>query len=338
MARRRTQPCRTTPRRVRLSGRSYCVLREESVYGHPFLILDSLGNCERERYLAYDPHSRFAYRLCVLPRSSEGEQHLTTLFRSQRTNDSFSRIHCWDERPKSFVVVHDWIPGNDLDEYLQQVRAKTLPPISPREAVRFVRGMAHGLGWLHEHARIVHGDLKPENLVLNSNADRMIAVDFGSAWPLERTTKRELGDGVDSRYAAPELQGATGVIDGRVDQFSLSVILYEMLTGRLPYQWGGKAGRPQFAETMLPNYIPPSRIAPNCERTPDSVWQLLDSVVTTGVAFHPDHRFATDAQWCDALEVVWRAIDPRPAVIAIPSPAPQPTGVLGRLQSLFRGR
>lgn len=75
-------------------------------------------------------------------------------------------------------------------------------------------------------------------------------VDFGSAWPIERTARRELGDGFHASYAAPELQGATGVIDGRADQFSASVVLYEMLTGQLPYQWGGKAGRPEFSHTF----------------------------------------------------------------------------------------
>ena len=325
----------STSRPISLFGRRYPVLREERIFGERFLLLESLGHGDRQRFLAYHPRYRVARRVSFLPKTSAGEQHLRSLFRSQRTNNAFARIHVWEERPESFAVVHEWVPGDDLEQHIQKIRVGQLPPMSPHQAVRLVRGLAHGLDWLHNNARIVHGDLKPANLIPNRNARGLIAVDYGSAWPLERTMKRQFGDGDDDRYAAPELQGATGVVDGRVDQFAVSAILYEMLTGRLPYQWGGKAGRPMYAATMQPIYVPPSQIAPHRNKTPDRVWQALDAVVATGVAFDPERRFRSDREWLDALEVVWRSIDPRPTVLTLPT---ESTGVVAKVLSLFRRR
>jgi len=322
-------------RPVHHAGKTYPVIGEERVHGQPVLLLEQLGASDRPRYRAFDPRAGRRgelRRLTVLPKSPDSRQHLDTLFRSRRTNDAFSVVLAWEERKDTFVVVNEWVEGNDLASYLDRVRSGRLPPISPREAVRLVKGLAHGLDWLHAHAGVIHADLKPANLILNRNARRLVLVDYGSAWPVEITARRTIGDGLTASYAAPELQGATGVVNGRVDQFAASVILYEMLTGKLPYTIGGKAGRPEYAAEMGPCYQPPSALAPNRTPIPKAAWDAIDRLVAPGVAFEPDRRFRTDREWLTALEFAWRELDP------LPAPDREPNGVVARVVAFFRGR
>jgi serine/threonine-protein kinase len=318
---------------IRHRGHTYPVIGMERVRGREFLLLRELGSPDRPRYLAFDPHAGFRgelRRLTVLPKSEDGRQHFDALLRARRTNDAFSVVLAWEDRPDAVVLVHEWVAGDSLRFHLD--RAKTDPgrSISPHQAVRLVKGLARGLDWYHRESWLVHGDVTPENLVPNRKARRMVLIDFGSAWPMERTARRG-GEGCTPSYGAPELQGAGGVVDGRADQFSASVVLYEMLTGELPYGWGGKAGRPEYAAVKAKTYRPPSVLVAGRVRLTDRAWAAIDHAVGTGVAFDPDRRFASDREWAAALEYAWRELDP----VSPPSP---PTGVVTRLLRYFRGR
>ena len=95
---------------------------------------------------------------------------------------------------------------------------------------------------MHHKKNFVHGDIRPENLVLCREPNRLVLIDFGSAWPVEKTTARSLGDGVSEFYSAPEQLRDNRFADFRSDQFSASVVFYELLTLDLPYEGlGGKA-------------------------------------------------------------------------------------------------
>jgi len=90
-------------------------------------------------------------------------------------------------------------------------------------------------------------------------------IDFGSAW----TTRRTEGDGHHRCYAAPELQIGSTRVTLASDQFSVSVLLFELLTLQLPYGGlGGKAGRPEFLPRTADTLVPPSQISPSCEQLP----------------------------------------------------------------------
>jgi serine/threonine-protein kinase len=327
-------PHRRPHRTVRHRGRTYPVIGVERVRGRELLLLRELGSPDRPRYLAFDPHAGFRgelRRLTVLPKSADGRQHFDALLRSRRTNDAFSVVLAWEERADVIVLVHEWVAGDSLRVHLDRAKADPGRSISPHQAVRLVKGLAHGLDWYHRESRLVHGDVTPENLVPNRQARRMVLIDFGSAWPMERTARRA-GEGCTPSYGAPELQGAGGVVDGRADQFAASVVLYEMLTGELPYGWGGKAGRPEYAEVKAKTYRQPSALAAGRVRLPDRAWAAIDHAVGTGVAFDPDRRFRSDGDWAAALERAWRELDPVPLPPSSPS-----TGVVTRLLRYFRG-
>jgi serine/threonine protein kinase/predicted ATPase len=127
-------------------------------------------------------------------------------------------------------IVSDYVDGPDLDRWLRANR-----PTWP-EAVRITGAVADALA--HAHARlVVHRDVKPANILLT--ADRApVLVDFGLALDEAQTGGSEKGVVAGTPwYMSPEQLGGTAHrIDGRTDIYSLGVVLYEMLTGRLPFR------------------------------------------------------------------------------------------------------
>ena len=179
--------------------------------------------------------------------------------------------------------------------------------------MRLLRGLAHGLGQLLRSFALIHGDIKPENLILARRPSRLVMIDYGSAWLLPRTRSRNPGDGVSPAYSAPELQVDGCVPDARCDQFSASVVAYEMLTGRLPYDsLGGQAGRPEFRSRMGNKLVPPSKFAYEPLRLPRSLWKAIDHVVVKGLQFDPEDRFPTAAAWIDELDSLFMLLKGNP--------------------------
>ena len=149
---------------------------------------------------------------------------------------------------------------------------------------------------------IVHRDIKPANLVLTREPNRLVMIDFGSAWMVEKSYRRISGDGISKFFAAPELQIDPSTADFRSDQFSTTAVAYWMLTGKVPYGGlGGTAGTPEKRSTQESLYKPPSRLCPVRQEIPKRIWRLVDGIVETGLALDPTSRFQSDSLWVDAL-------------------------------------
>ena len=145
-------------------------------------------------------------------------------------------------------AVFTWIDGITLAEYLENIRKGRRPPVSPREAVRLIHGLANAVSKLHNKEQIAHGDIQPPNVIVTDHPSRLILIDFGSAWPTEQSAFREAGDGLHRCYAPPELQREGRLSGFSADQFSVSVLFYELLTLQLPMMvW---EGRPDGRNTL----------------------------------------------------------------------------------------
>jgi serine/threonine protein kinase len=127
-------------------------------------------------------------------------------------------------------LVLEYVDGMPLREYLRQKA-----PLPADEALRIAEQLADALRYCHEHG-VVHRDLKPENILIQPDGTVKL-VDFGIALlqGARRLTFRRLTSGVGTPdYMAPEqVQGDRG--DARTDVYALGVMLYEMLTGDVPY-------------------------------------------------------------------------------------------------------
>jgi serine/threonine-protein kinase len=141
------------------------------------------------------------------------------------------RLHHIIEDAGSYYMVMQYVDGTSLRKVLS-ARTPSL-----EEVLRVACEAASALE--HAHARgIIHRDLKPDNIMITREGVTKI-LDFGVAHLVDYTSITSSGVFVGTlAYAAPEQIHRRRPIDGRVDVYGLGVVLFEMLTGRLPFDQG----------------------------------------------------------------------------------------------------
>jgi serine/threonine-protein kinase len=159
-------------------------------------------------------------------------------------------------------LVMDHVAGLSLRQLLAQ-----RGPLPIAAAIRIVRSIADALSYLHErslttteNAPLVHRDVCPENVLLGSSGAIKL-IDFEHSAPEGAAGDDCPLDQIQPAYAAPEVL-ATGVVDRRSDLWSLGVLLYEAVTGALPFE---PTSPEQLLEAQLSN-----RWVPVEERRPDA--------------------------------------------------------------------
>jgi serine/threonine-protein kinase len=189
-----------------------------------------------------------------------------------------------DDRSQLYMVM-EWVDGRLLRQILSN--QKKLPP---ERAIRIAIGICSALDYIHSHG-VVHRDLKPENIMVDGQ-DNVKLIDFGIAGKegSRRLTFAKFSQIMGTpEYISPEqVKGKRG--DGRSDVYALGVMLYEMLTGKAPFQ-----GPNPFAimnDRLLNNPIPPREIDP-------SISPQLQEVIYRALERDPKNRYAT------AREMAW---------------------------------
>jgi serine/threonine protein kinase len=96
----------------------------------------------------------------------------------------------------------------------------------------------------------------------------------------------------------PKLQTGAAPITLASDQFSVSVLLFELLTQQLPYGGlGGKAGRSEFIARTADTLVTPSQISSSCKQLPRSLRDRLDALVLRGLSLNPNDRYPDHNTW-----------------------------------------
>jgi formylglycine-generating enzyme required for sulfatase activity/tRNA A-37 threonylcarbamoyl transferase component Bud32 len=138
---------------------------------------------------------------------------------------------CFEENGIYYIAM-EYAPGTTLDELI-----KRTGPIPEQRAMRIFRQVAAALDHAHEHG-IVHRDVKPSNIIVDvEHGDKVKVSDFGIARLMLDGHITRTGTQLGSPYyMSPEQVLAEKDVDHRSDIFSAGIVLYEMLSGKLPYQ------------------------------------------------------------------------------------------------------
>ncbi|KDP22773.1 hypothetical protein JCGZ_00360 [Jatropha curcas] len=136
------------------------------------------------------------------------------------------------------VIVTELLPGMSLRKYLFSIRPKQL---DLRVALKFSIDIARAMDCLHANG-IIHRDLKPDNLLLTANQKSVKLADFGLARE-ESVTEMMTAETGTYRWMAPELystvtlrQGEKKHYNNKVDVYSFGIVLWELLTNRMPFE------------------------------------------------------------------------------------------------------
>jgi eukaryotic-like serine/threonine-protein kinase len=161
------------------------------------------------------------------------------------------------------------------------------------EAIRFVDQIASALAYAHERG-VVHRDIKPENILLAG--DQAIVADFGIARAVEAAgAERLTGTGLaigTPAYMSPEQALGTGDVDARTDVYALGCVLFEMVSGRAPFE--GSTSR-----ALLVKHA--ALTVPRLRTHAPDVPPFVDRAVERALAKDPNDRFPTARAFAEAL-------------------------------------
>jgi serine/threonine-protein kinase len=220
-------------------------------------------------------------------------------------------VHDSGETAGQLWFTMPYVEGESLRDRLG--REKQLPV---EAALRIAIEAARALEYAHRHG-VVHRDIKPENLLLTTDGSTLVA-DFGIARALaegdERLTETGLAIGTPA-YMSPEQASGDKALDGRTDVYSLGAVLYEMLAGEPPFT--GPTVQAVIAKRF-------SGEIPRVRQARPSVPEAVDQAIQQALAPVPADRFATVAEFAQALQGAGRS-PTSTAPVSTPAPIPSPS-------------
>jgi tetratricopeptide (TPR) repeat protein len=196
------------------------------------------------------------------------------------------RIHDIAEHEGRWFISMDFIDGESLEGYRDRVGK--IPLVG---ALAITRGLLEGLTAAHQRG-VIHRDLKPANVLLDKSGHAYIT-DFGVARSLGATGMTQSGIIVGTpEYLSPE-QARGEQADARSDLYTTGLILYEMLTGSLPFSGGTPA------ETVIQRIV---RAPPSLARARPDLPRWLHAFSDRLLKVNPSHRFASARDALRALD------------------------------------
>jgi eukaryotic-like serine/threonine-protein kinase len=187
------------------------------------------------------------------------------------------------EQPFLYLVM-PYLTGGSVQQLLPRT------PMPASEAVSYCTQVADALGYAHRNG-VIHRDVKPANMLIHADG-RVLLSDFGLAKILANTPSapRRHPDAGTPEYMAPEQ--VRGQSTTRSDLYALGVVLYLLLTGRLPFTGPTEDAVMAAQVTAVP--VPLRVINPQ-------VPPALEAVVLRALAKRPDERFQTAAEMSESL-------------------------------------
>lgn len=179
-------------------------------------------------------------------------------------------------------MVMEYVGGPDLKDYIRQNS-----PLDLKDVVRIMKQILSAMALAHKH-NVIHRDLKPQNILMDKHGNIKIA-DFGIAVALNQNSVTQTNSAIGSvHYMSPE-QTRGGLVTKQSDIYALGIILYELITGTVPFN-GDSAVSIALKHAQEP--------IPSIRKKDPAVPQPLENVVLKATAKDPRDRYnsATEMQ------------------------------------------
>ncbi|MEW5938155.1 MAG: SUMF1/EgtB/PvdO family nonheme iron enzyme [Chloroflexota bacterium] len=260
-------------------------------------ILEQLGEGGMATvYRAHDMRLERDVAVKVIRADQFGSAHLAPMLKrfereakslAKLSHPNILKVLDYGEHDGAPFLVMEFLPGGTLKERLG---GKSLPW---QESIRLLLPIAQALAYAHSE-NIVHRDIKPSNILITQSGEPMLS-DFGIAKILEGEKTSELtatGSGIGTpEYMAPEQ--AMGKTDARVDIYALGVVLYQMITGHVPFR----------ADTPMAVLLKKSTEAlPRPAQYIHGLPGEVENVLVKALAREPENRYQSTRDFVTALQ------------------------------------
>ncbi|MDX9991511.1 MAG: serine/threonine-protein kinase, partial [Anaerolineales bacterium] len=247
-------------------------------------------------YRAESPTHGRPVAIKVLPPSfAEDEQFKRRFMREAEIiaaldHPNIVKILNYGEENGTCYIVMEYLDGPDLRSLLKENKRIALADILP-----LLRDTASALDYAHS-CGLVHRDIKPSNIMLDSSSLplRAVLTDFGIAKIADAHTKITATGVLGTfDYIAPEQIQASGEVDAAADQYALGVMIYQMLTGKLPFE------RPNTGALLLAHLTAPP---PDVRESLPETARHVAYAIQRAMAKNPKDRYASVGAFYEALE------------------------------------
>jgi hypothetical protein len=245
--------------------------------------------------------------------ASEGPQMRERFYREARAaatlqHPNICPLHDVGEIDGAPYLTMAYVEGQRLSEFA------AARPLTPRQSALLVRKLALALEEAHKRG-VIHRDLKPENIMIDRRGEPII-MDFGLARRTRgrdpRLTQRGSALGTPAYMPPEQVSGDVEATGPASDVYSLGVIFYELLAGRLPFRGDPMA---MLSQVLMSEPPPPSAVRAGID--PE-----LEAICLKAMAKKPQERFASMAELAAALTTALRASSPAAPAAAPAAPEP----------------
>jgi serine/threonine-protein kinase len=263
-------------------------MKESRLLNNRYLILEQLGKGGMAIvYRARDTMLERSVAVKVLRESYSHDPAFLARFRQEAkaaanlSHPNIVTVHDFGLDNGQLFIVMEYVPGKDL-KMLTEQRGR----FTPEQAVPLLIQACAGIGYAHR-AGLVHCDVKPQNMLVTPDM-RLKVTDFGIARALSTIHPEEQSDVIwgSPQYFSPE-QAAGAAPSPASDVYSLGVIMYEMLTGSLPFHADTAAELAHLHMEAQP--VPIAEMLPN-------ISPVLEQILTKVLSKEPSQRYRTADQ------------------------------------------